>query len=101
MHTYTALLHQSHTAHFRVSFPDFPGLQGTAVSLELVRPLAEAILASHLEEQRATSAALPEPRSLQDALCNEPDAIALLIQVSPGRGAELRTHIEPEMPRAA
>lgn len=92
MHTYTALLHPVRN-HYRVDFPDFPGLHGSAISLDMVRPLAEAILADHLESVRAQTGDLPEPLSMREALDGDLHAIALPISIEPRAGADLHTHI--------
>ncbi len=101
MHSYTALLHQVSNRHYRVTFPDFIGIAGTAISLELVRPMAEAILANQLEEMRANGVPLPDPIPLHEAMADQFDAVALLIQVEPLLDSCFHTHIEESRQAAA
>ena len=101
MHTYTALLRKTAAHQYRVTFPDFQGLGCTAISQDLVKPLAEAVLASHLEELIARGGTLPEPCPLQDALRGDLQSIALLISVEARYQSDFRTRLEQPVPAAA
>ncbi len=102
MTTYTALLLRTAEHQYAITFPDFKGLQCTAITQELVKPLAEAVLASHLEELLRRGRTPPEPCTLQKALLGNVDSIALLIEVQPRYNSDFRTRLEqPAMGAAA
>ncbi len=101
MSTYTALLRRTAAQQFRVTFPDFEGLSCTAITQDLIKPLAEAVLASQMEEMCSKGITPPEPCSLQDALRDDVESIALLIDVQARYNADFRTRLEQFQPTPA
>jgi len=71
MRNYIAILHKDKDSDFGVSFPDFPGCITAGSSLEEAKDMAREVLPFHIEGMQADGASIPEPMTLDDALCHE------------------------------
>ena len=65
---YIGLIHKDADSHFRVSFPDFPGVITAGTTLDDARAMAEEALALLLEGLAEDGEAVPEPSVLDEVM---------------------------------
>lgn len=71
MRSYIAILHKDNDSDFGVSFPGFPGCITAGSTLEEAKDMAREVLPFHIEGMLADGDAIPEPMSLDEAMCHD------------------------------
>jgi predicted RNase H-like HicB family nuclease len=86
MPIYLGLLRKEPKRDFAVSFPDFPGCEATAPSLETAHTLATEVLEFHVESLREQGKPLPSPSDLERirALPENRGAMAFRVEIRDG-----------------
>ncbi len=67
---FVAFIHAEAGGGFGISFPDFPGCISDGLTVEGALNRGEAALAFHIEGMREDGQAIPDPRGVQDILCD-------------------------------
>lgn len=91
MPTYIAAV-TPHAEGYQASFPDFPGLEAKAATLEAVRIEAQGLLEEHLATSFEQDA-LPEARAIETVAAQAPGATLLALFVHAPKSRAVRINI--------
>jgi predicted RNase H-like HicB family nuclease len=83
MRNYIGLIHKDADSDFGVSFPDFPGVVTTGISLDDARAMAEEALTFHIEGLAKDGESNPDPSAPEDVMAdpNNRTGVAILVSV--------------------
>jgi len=84
MTSYLAFLHKESDSDITDTFPDFPGCLTAGGTLDEARAMAQEALPFHVEGLVEDGDAIPQPRTLEEALEADPSnrkAVAFLVEV--------------------
>lgn len=81
MASYLAAIHKEGKSDYGVSFPDFPGCITAGKTMDEAREFAKEALELHIEGMIEEGLAIPEPRSMEQALQDKDMADAVFFVV--------------------